>query len=104
MAPRADRQPDRQSQPRPLVREARLDKGLTQRQLAALLGLDQAVIARYETGAREPGVRIAVRLSVLLGTTANALWPPDPKKKPRRPRQRSQGTTTSEIPDAIPTV
>ena len=59
------------------MREARLSVDLTQAELAGRLGVDQAVIARWETGVREPRVRAAVRLSEVLGTTANALWPPD---------------------------
>jgi putative transcriptional regulator len=62
---------------RPRLREARTAAGLTQQQLADRLGVDQAVIARWETGVQEPRVRAAVRLSEVLGTTANALWPPD---------------------------
>jgi transcriptional regulator with XRE-family HTH domain len=67
---------------RPRLREVRLSAGLTQQQLADRLGLDQAVIARWETGAQEPRVRAAVRLSEALGTTANALWPPDNESAP----------------------
>ena len=67
---------------RPLLREVRRAAGLTQHELADRLNVDQAVIARYETGAREPRVRAAVRIAVALDTTANALWPPD-QKKPR---------------------
>lgn len=62
---------------RPLLREARLTGGLTQQELADRLGVDQAVIARWESGAREPRVHAAVRLSEVLGTTANAIWPHD---------------------------
>ncbi len=62
---------------RPLVREARRSLGLTQQELADRLGVHQEVITRWETGGREPRVRAAVRLSEALGTTANALWPPD---------------------------
>ena len=86
---------------RPLIREARKSAGLTQHQLADRLGLAQATLARYETGSREPRVRAAVRLSEALDTTVNALWPPD--KKPRRPRQRTRGTTTSEEASVIDT-
>jgi transcriptional regulator with XRE-family HTH domain len=72
---------------RPFLREARRSAGLTQRELAERLGVDQAVIARWETGVREPRVRAAVRLSEVLGTTANALWPPD-HESGAAPRQR----------------
>jgi transcriptional regulator with XRE-family HTH domain len=68
---------------RPLLREARRSAGLTQQRLADRLGVDQAVIARWETGVREPRVHAAIRVSEVLGTTVNELWPPDPKKEVR---------------------
>ena len=37
-----------------LIREARLRSGLTQAELATRLGTQQSVVARWETGAREP--------------------------------------------------
>ncbi len=61
--------------PRPLLSEARLSAGLTQRELGERLGADQAVIARWESGVREPRVSAAVRISEVLGTTVNAIWP-----------------------------
>ncbi len=66
---------------RPRLREARDTAGLTQIQLGERLGVDQAVIAKWESGSREPRVRAAVRLAEVLGTTANAIWPPDPDKR-----------------------
>lgn len=74
--------------PRPLLREARLSAELTQQELADRLGADQAVIARWESGVREPRVLAAVRLSEVLGTTANAIWPPDLNERGAAPRQR----------------
>jgi transcriptional regulator with XRE-family HTH domain len=59
----------------PLLREARHSAGLTQQQLADRLGVDQAMVARWETGRVEPRVRVAVRLSELLERTVNELWP-----------------------------
>ena len=58
------------------MREARLRLDLTQRELAARVGLSQSQIARYELGRREPGVRAAVRISEALGVSVNELWPP----------------------------
>jgi transcriptional regulator with XRE-family HTH domain len=60
---------------RPLVAEARHAAGLTQQQFADRLDVDQAVLAKWETGKREPRVYAAVRLSEVLGKTANELWP-----------------------------
>ena len=38
----------------PMRRALRLDNGLTQDDLAAVVGTDRATIARYESGTREP--------------------------------------------------
>src|SRR5687768_10824249 len=59
---------------RPRLRAARVEAGLTQRQLADRLGVDQVMIVRWERGQVEPRVLAAVRLSEVLGTTVNALW------------------------------
>jgi transcriptional regulator with XRE-family HTH domain len=60
---------------RPQLREARLKAGLSQRGLAARMGVPQSVVCRWETGVREPRVRAAVRLSEALGVSVNELWP-----------------------------
>ncbi|MEJ7785579.1 MAG: helix-turn-helix transcriptional regulator [Solirubrobacteraceae bacterium] len=57
------------------LREARLAAGLTQQALADRIGARQPHVARWESGAHEPRARMAVRVSEVLGTTANALWP-----------------------------
>lgn len=44
-----------------LIREARKRSGLSQRELAELLGTTQAVIARWETGARSPSFERVVQ-------------------------------------------
>jgi transcriptional regulator with XRE-family HTH domain len=43
------------------IREARKRSGLSQRELAELLGTTQAVIARWETGARSPSFERVVQ-------------------------------------------
>lgn len=57
-----------------MLQEAREAGGLTQQDLAEQVGVTQPQIARWETGEREPRVRVAVRLAEVLGTTANAIW------------------------------
>ena len=69
---------------RPLVREARLAAGLTQQQLAELMAVPQPVIARWETGDREPRVYAAVRLAAALNTNVECLFAPDETKRPPR--------------------
>ncbi len=43
-----------------LIKEARKRGGLTQRELAELLGTTQSVIARWETGKRSPTFEVVV--------------------------------------------
>ena len=45
-----------------LLREARREAGLTQRQVAARAGLRQPVVAAYESGRREPTVPMLRKL------------------------------------------
>ncbi len=56
------------------LRAAREAAGMTQEQLALASGLDMANVSRYETGRREPGVRVIVRLAAALGVQAGKLF------------------------------
>jgi transcriptional regulator with XRE-family HTH domain len=42
---------------------------MTQKELARITGIDQAVISKIENGAREPGIRTLERLANGLGYT-----------------------------------
>jgi transcriptional regulator with XRE-family HTH domain len=88
---------------RPRLREARVRAGLTQTELAGLTGARQPHIARWESGKQLPRVDTALRLAAALKTTVDAIWSSDPEKRPRRPRKRSRGQATSEVPDAART-
>lgn len=57
------------------LREQRVAEGLTQQKLAERAGVPQQHIARWESDTHEPRARTAVRVSEVLGTTVNALWP-----------------------------
>ncbi|HVE93693.1 MAG TPA: helix-turn-helix transcriptional regulator [Acidimicrobiales bacterium] len=61
-----------------LLREARIARGLTQRELAALAGLPQPAIARIESGASSPRVDTLDRLLAACGRSiaATHLSPP----------------------------
>ncbi len=52
-----------------LLIEARIKKGLTQQELAALINTKQAVISRVETGQTMPSLSLLKRLAGALGTT-----------------------------------
>jgi XRE family transcriptional regulator, fatty acid utilization regulator len=55
------------------VREARLDKGLSQRGLASTLGKDDSTVAHWETGKNLPDLETFVALCLVLGIRADAL-------------------------------
>jgi transcriptional regulator with XRE-family HTH domain len=57
------------------VREARLNRGVTQGELAAALGLTHGSIARYETGTRSLSVAQLLRIGQVLGVPAPSLLP-----------------------------
>jgi transcriptional regulator with XRE-family HTH domain len=49
-----------------LLRRARAQKGLTQRQVAELAGVPQSSIAKIESGARQPTLPVLTRILVAL--------------------------------------
>ena len=49
--------------------ERRLDKGLTQVEVAKYAGVDQSQISMYEAGAYKPKTMAAVRMAELYGCT-----------------------------------
>ena len=51
----------------------RRGRGLSQRQVAADLGISQALLSHYETGAREPGLGFVCRACDYYGVTADYL-------------------------------
>ena len=61
------------------MKEIRLKKrrevlGMTQRQVADAVGIAESAYQRYEYGANEPGVFMAVRLARALGTVVDDLF------------------------------
>lgn len=57
------------------IRDARLDRGYTQEELAQALRVTPATVARYELGTRSPSIATLLQIAVLLGTTIEALVP-----------------------------
>lgn len=55
------------------VREARLAKGLSQTKLAAMIGTDQAAIARIEGGKHNAGVGTCIKIADALGVPFKSL-------------------------------
>ena len=55
------------------LKDIRLEKGLTQRQIADYIGCAPSVYSRYETGDREPSVDTLIQLSRCLGVTIDRI-------------------------------
>ena len=53
------------------LRDLREDKDLKQKEIAAILGIDQRVYSNYETGKREIPVRFVVALSDFYKTSTD---------------------------------
>jgi transcriptional regulator with XRE-family HTH domain len=55
------------------MKKRRIALGLNQKELALRLGLSQGAIAQLESGRRSPSLDVLVRLSEVLGVTADYL-------------------------------
>ena len=55
------------------LRQARIEKGLTQKQVADKVGVVVSAITNYETGFREPSIETLKKLCVLLNVSADYL-------------------------------
>ena len=55
------------------LRELRKQKNLTQKQLAALIGVKNSIISFYEVGDRIPSPEIIIKLSTTLNVSADYL-------------------------------
>lgn len=55
------------------LKKLRERKGISQAELAQLVGVSQAAIAQFELGTSLPNVKTAVRLAKVLGTTCEEL-------------------------------
>lgn len=49
------------------LRELRVEKNLSQSELAKLIGVTQSGIAKWETGVREPSIDVLISLSKFFG-------------------------------------
>ena len=55
----------------PRLRDLREDQELKQKEVAAVLGIDQRVYSNYETGKREIPTHLAIRLAELYNTSTD---------------------------------
>ena len=56
------------------IKELRKQRGMTQKQLAELVGTSQSVIANYENGNRHPNMKMALKISIALEVSLDQLW------------------------------
>jgi transcriptional regulator with XRE-family HTH domain len=81
-----------------LLRQARLDAGLTQAELARRAGTSQPAIVRYELGHASPTTRT---LAKLLETCSRAKRPASQSIRPRRKMVSLWESPTGELEDAF---
>ena len=55
------------------LRQLRLEKGLTQKQLAEAVGLTKNALGNYESGRREPSIDLIKKFCTLFGVTSDYL-------------------------------
>lgn len=55
------------------IKEVRIERNLTQKELANLLGVAQNTISQYEKGTANASIEVIVRLSQILQTTTDFL-------------------------------
>ena len=67
----------------PRLRDLRQDADKTQREIAAILGIDQRVYSNYETGKREIPVPCLMALADYYGTTLDYLTGRTRERRPR---------------------
>lgn len=57
------------------VRTARFHAGLSQADLASLVGVSRQAISAYEAGSMQPSVQVARRIADALGRSLDELYP-----------------------------
>lgn len=56
------------------LEELRKDRGMTQKELASLTGVQQNTVSQWETGDRKPSSTVLPRLANALGCTIDELY------------------------------
>lgn len=59
-------------------RKAREKTGMTQKELAASVGVDQSTVCLWETGKTAPRGKLILKIAEILKCTADDLLSPDP--------------------------
>ena len=79
------------------IKNKRKEKGLTQRELADLLGISDKTVSRWESGVQVPDALILPDVARLLGTTVSELYGENESEK-----ERIENIAGKEIPPALP--
>ena len=64
------------------LRDLREGRDLTQKEVAAVLGIDQRVYSNYETGKREIPARLVIKLAELYSTSTDYIFGRTAVRKP----------------------
>ena len=59
------------------IKQVREDKGLTQKQVASIMGISQQAYGQYESGKREPKPKTIIKIANALNISPNYLQPTD---------------------------
>lgn len=57
-----------------VITDRRAAMGITQRELAQMLGISQSTVAMWETGERSPKIHMIPKLAQVLGCTIDELF------------------------------
>ena len=64
------------------IRSLRLERGLTQEQLAKLASVAQPTLSQYESGHAHPSLRAAKRIALALGVSLDSMIDEDEEEVP----------------------
>ena len=69
-----------QARPAVTIRELRAERGLSLRGLARIVGIDNPLLSRLETGILEPGPALRARIAAVLEVEPDRLVPPPARR------------------------
>ncbi len=65
------------------LRDRREELGISQEEMADMLGVDRSTYVRYETGLRTPPLQVAIRIAEILKSDIPSLFAPDVPIQPK---------------------
>lgn len=77
------------------IQKYRKQKGMTAEMLAKKLGVTQAAVTNWEKGARRPNIDMLVKLTEVLGCTADELLGIDRRKPAEEEKPETRGQEIS---------